>query len=114
MLRSMVVGILEIQGYKVHSAGTGEEALALWSEHRHSLRVLITDMLLPDGWNGQKLAARLLSDRPDLKVIFCSGFSSEELTDIHQELVAGDNFLQKPYTTQDLVKTVQRSLYVAC
>ena len=112
MLRDMVESFLQTHGYQVHAAESGEEALQLWQEHDGEFDLLLTDMVLPDGFTGRQIAAELKTRQPDLKVIYASGFGTENLGDLEEELVEGVNFLQKPYTTKNLEDTVRRSLTV--
>src|SRR5262245_7646776 len=64
-------------GYAVVCAEDSTEALELWEEQRERIDLLLTDMVMPNGLNGRELAQRLRSERPDLKVIYSSGYSVE-------------------------------------
>jgi CheY-like chemotaxis protein len=109
VLRDMARLILEDCGYRVLDAATGSEALRVWDRHQSPIDLLLTDMVMPDGMSGMDLAQRLRTARPQLKIIFASGYSMEELDTgfIH----AGNAlFLQKPYTHLTLPKAVRDSL----
>jgi signal transduction histidine kinase/ActR/RegA family two-component response regulator len=109
VLRDMARLILEDCGYQVLDAATGSEALRVWDHHQGPIDLLLTDMVMPDGMSGMDLAQRLRAARPQLKIIFASGYSMEELDTgfIH----AGNAlFLQKPYTHLTLPKAVRDSL----
>ena len=71
--------------------------------------MLLTDMVMPEGISGVDLAERLLADRPDLKIIFTSGYSS---TEINAELLSRSQarFLQKPYSHTTLARVVRECL----
>ena len=110
MLRMMIEEVLRTFGYNVQAAASGEEALQTWRQHQGRFDLLLTDMLLPDGINGRQIAEQLKAESANLKVVYASGFTSETLEGIQEELVEGVNFLQKPYTTKTLAQTVRQCL----
>jgi DNA-binding NtrC family response regulator len=65
---------------------------------------------MPDGVTGQKLARTLQANRPDLKVIFSSGYECEDLDDCENLLDSHSNFLKKPYRLDSLARMVRESL----
>jgi signal transduction histidine kinase/CheY-like chemotaxis protein len=109
ILREMARDILEGCGYKIFEASSGKEAFGVWNLHMDEIKLLLTDMVMPEGVSGIDLAERLLTDRPDLKIIFSSGYTS---TEISAELMARSQarFLQKPYSHTDLAKIVRDCL----
>jgi CheY-like chemotaxis protein len=108
-LRDLVSQVLESCGYKVVSAGSGAEALETWAKCRADIRLLLTDMMLPDGFTGRSLADRLISENPRLRVIFTSGYSAgmpgTELANVEAR-----QFLAKPYRPATLLEVVRRCL----
>ena len=64
---------------------------------------------MPGGMGGHELAARLREDRPNLKVIYISGYS-REIAGRELELHSGENFLQKPFSPSKLRETIRRCL----
>jgi PAS domain S-box-containing protein len=96
-------------GYRVLEASTGLKALAVWQEHRDDIRLLLTDLIMPDGMIGRDLAQRLIRENPRLKVIYMSGYSADLISqDFNvQENV---NFLAKPFHAQQLAQTIRDSL----
>lgn len=72
--RTIVAG-LQSCGYHVLAAGDGPSALALWARHGADVNALVTDMVMPGGLSGLELALRLRADRPELRVLLCSGYS---------------------------------------
>lgn len=105
MLRVFVGQALSALGYHVLTAANGREALKVWSEHRDEIDLLLTDMVMPDSMSGRQLAHTLVVDKPDLKVIFTSGYSAELLgEDFEEEKKYG--FLAKPYLPDRLASTV--------
>jgi CheY-like chemotaxis protein len=109
-LRKLNATLLEDLGYTVMQAGSGPEAVKLVSLHRGTLDVLITDVIMP-GMNGKQLSQRLTELRPDLKVLFVSGYTD---TVFGSELLAdGSKFLQKPFSAPVLAKKVREVLDVS-
>ncbi len=108
-VREMVRDVLVRQGYRVHEAGSGREALEVWRHSKDEIDLVLTDIVMPDGIMGTDLVLRLLSDRPTLPVIFTSGYSQES-DRVSVELVDGVNFLQKPYRPAALVRLLRERL----
>ena len=108
-VRELVARILQKYGYKVYQAGDGNEAVGLWHRHKGEIQLLLTDLIMPGNMNGRELAEKLWSERPDLKVIFSSGYSAD-IVGKDFKLEPDVNFLQKPYHPQTLAITVRRCL----
>ncbi|MEZ5291994.1 MAG: PAS domain S-box protein [Vicinamibacterales bacterium] len=106
-VRMLMCAILERRGYTVIEASSGVEALALWKAHGSAVSLLLTDLVMPDGVSGQDLARQLRADRPDLRVVFSSGYSAEIAG---RELAEAEHFLQKPFTTDVLLQMVRQVL----
>jgi CheY-like chemotaxis protein len=108
-VRQMVASALTRTGYRVLQAVSGAAALGVWRDHKDEIDLLLTDMVMPDGVSGPELAERLAAERPDLKIIYTSGYSAE-LTASMLSLEEGVNFLQKPYRLRKLTQTVRDRL----
>jgi CheY-like chemotaxis protein len=109
MLRDFVRDALSSFGYHILTAANGRSALEVWAEHREEINLLLTDVVMPGSPSGRELAHQLTTDKPDLKVIFTSGYGSELLgADFEQEKDHG--FLAKPYLTDFLARTVAAQL----
>jgi CheY-like chemotaxis protein len=108
-LRSLTKRLLERQGYTVIDARSGAAALDIWREHRDRIRLVLTDMVMPDGVSGPELVKQLQQDRPGLKAIFTSGYGAEFAGKDFQ-LTEGVNFLQKPCSFHHLAQTLRRAL----
>jgi two-component system, cell cycle sensor histidine kinase and response regulator CckA len=108
-VRGLVHEILEHYGYRVLEAETGDAALALWPSIRKEVDLLLTDMVMPGEHNGLELARKLLADRPELPVIYTSGYS-RELFSGKIGLQEGRNYLPKPYLTAKLLAIIQSAL----
>ena len=102
---------LERHGYTVLAAANGQEALSLWENNRATVSLLLTDLVMPGGLNGQELARRLQAEKPDLKVIFASGYSAE-IAGRDFRLLPGEAFINKPFATDFLLETIRRFLDV--
>ncbi len=109
VLREMARDILEECGYRILEAGSGKDALDVWNRQVDRIDLLLTDMVMPEGISGVDLAAKLLADRPRLKVVFTSGYTANE---VNQELLARTraSFLSKPYSHAELAQTVRNCL----
>jgi hypothetical protein len=99
-VRRVTVRILERHGYDVLTAADAAEALELVQSRGGELGLVITDVVMP-GMSGLELARRLGETRPDVPVIFVSGY-----TDRPDELPDGALFLGKPFTSTGLLQEV--------
>jgi PAS domain S-box-containing protein len=102
--------MLEQIGYTVLSTSTPEEAIALAGKHKGSIELLVTDIILPE-MTGCDLSKKLVSDRPGLKTLFMSGYTSEVITR-PEEFNEGVNFIQKPFSFKTLAASVQQMLTI--
>jgi signal transduction histidine kinase len=108
LVREMAASVLRLQGYEVIEAGDGVEALARWEEAGDRVRLLLTDLLMPEGISGAELARTLLARKPGLRVVYSSGHAGSLHRELH--LVEGLNHVAKPYTLEALTRTVRRAL----
>jgi PAS domain S-box-containing protein len=108
-LRLSVRKSLSQLGYRILEAPTGVKALEVWKQNRADIRLLLTDLVMPDGMTGKDLAQRILGEKPDLKVIYMSGYSAE-VVGKDFPLRDGHNFLTKPFQAAKLAKTVRDRL----
>ncbi len=96
------------RGYNVLAAGVPSEAIALSESFMEKIDILITDVVMPE-MNGKQLKERLQKNRPSLLTLFTSGYTSDVVAD-RGVLEEGMNFLQKPYTTDNLLRKVREVL----
>jgi PAS domain S-box-containing protein len=108
-VRASVSRILKSHGYRVIPAHHGAEALAVWARHHPEINLLLTDMVMPEGLSGLELAKRLSADRPDLKVIYTSGYS-RDMAKSQAPFPPGHHFLAKPYQAEVLLHTIRECL----
>ncbi|MGE3888803.1 MAG: ATP-binding protein [Vicinamibacterales bacterium] len=108
-VRLLTARVLQHSGYIVLTAPSGAAALDVWREHASDIALVVTDMVMPEGVTGPELARRLRAIRPDLKMIFTSGYTAEVLEGNHM-LDASVHFLQKPFHPDELARSVRRCL----
>ena len=108
-VRSLVVEVLQSFNYTVIEAENGDSAIAMWSGLRDEVDLLLTDMVMPGIANGLDVARHCLGNKPDLKVIYTSGYSSE-LFGSNVKLLEGVNYLPKPYLSNKLTTIIRNAL----
>jgi two-component system cell cycle sensor histidine kinase/response regulator CckA len=107
-VRLLTRRILERAGYRVFDAANAEQAEALFERHGSVFNLLVTDVIMP-GASGPRLFERLARQRPDLKVLYVSGYTGDTI--VHQgELAPGVEFLRKPFTADALNRRVREVL----
>ncbi len=108
VLRELVAKVLQEYDYNVLEAETGVAALKIWDAHEGKVDLLLTDMVMPGGVSGAELAYRLRQRKPDLRVIYSSGYSSEIVGKNFSE--TDPVFLAKPYRPPQLAQRVRKCL----
>ena len=108
-VRALVTRVLTNEGYVVFAAGDASQALALLEEKDRWIDLLLTDVVLPRGLQGDSLAQEALALRANLPVLFMSGHPRESL--MHARgLHSGVNYLSKPFTPDSLSRKVREVL----
>ena len=100
--------LLEMSGYTVLEAKDGNEALRISQEHAGAIDLLLTDIVMP-GISGRALAHQLSQQRPDMKILFMSGYTGQGIGE-KEYLERGDLFLQKPVTRDTLTRKVSEAM----
>jgi CheY-like chemotaxis protein len=108
MVRRFTVEALGEAGYRVLEAGDGPAGLRLLDADP-GIALLFTDVVLAGPLNGRKLADEAVRRRPDLKVVFTTGYTRNAIIH-HGRLDEGVNFLGKPFTSSDLLHKVNTVL----
>jgi two-component system cell cycle sensor histidine kinase/response regulator CckA len=106
-LRTIAARALRRFGYTVLEAAEGAQAVQVAGSHRGPIHLLVTDVIMPS-LSGRSIAEELRRNRPELKVIFVSGYPAEVLADV--ELGSGLAFLGKPYSPTQLARQVREIL----
>ena len=104
-VRHVVRRVLELQGYTVHTARDGAEALRVAREQEGRIDLLMTDVILPE-MSGPAIVERLLAEWPRAKVLYMSGYAAEEASK-RGLLEPGTALLKKPFTLDDLARAVR-------
>lgn len=108
IVRTMVCEILMRSGYDVLAASSGEEALQLFSDAKHDIKLLLSDVIMT-GMNGPELYQRMSGKHPGMKGLFMSGYSSEILN--HEGVLRGIcQIIQKPFAPRDLLRQLREIL----
>ena len=108
MLHEFATQVLSESGYVVSAAANAEAGLDLFDRENGEFDIVFSDVILP-GANGVELAAQLLLKKPDLRVLLSSGYMDDRS---HWSAIRerGFNFIRKPYTSSDLLKSIRKAL----
>jgi len=107
-VRSLLGRVLQRNGYTVLEAENGTEALQWCARHPGAIHLLVTDLVMPR-MSGRELAERITQIRPDLKVLYMSGYTDDAI--IRQGILElGAAFLQKPFIPAALLERVRQLL----
>jgi PAS domain S-box-containing protein len=107
-VRALVKEVLLQSGYNVIEAADGEDAIGRFAGHRDSIRLLILDVIMPKK-NGREVYEEIRKDRPDIKVIFTSGYTADI---INKKGVPEENlnFISKPVSPAELLRKVREAI----
>src|SRR3954447_18103804 len=108
LVREYVVTQIGRLGYKTLAASNATEALAIINGSE-SVDLLFTDVIIPGGMNGRQLATETLTQRPELKILYTSGYTENAIVH-HGRLDAGVLLLPKPYLSSDLARMIRTAL----
>ena len=107
-VRALACEVLATYGYEVLQARTPAEALLIAERHTGPVQLLVTDVVMP-GMSGRLLAQQLAPLRPEMKVLYMSGYTDDAIVH-HGTLDAGTAFIEKPFTPDALAAGVRRVL----
>jgi len=108
-VREIAVAILGDLGYRVLQAADGEEGLRVFGAHASSVDLVLTDVVLPGKVRGREIAERILAIRPEVKVLFMSGYTENSIVH-HGRLDAGVQLIGKPFRRDQLARKVAEVL----
>jgi len=108
-VRAFASRALRLRGYTVLEAESAEDALKTLEDGDLSVDVFVTDVVMP-GMDGPSWVRKALKERPDVKVVFVSGYSEEDVVD-QQAKIPNSVFLPKPFSLSDLTNTVQQQFH---
>ena len=104
-VRELLWKILTEHGHTVLEARHGRDAITVSGGYEHSIQLLVTDVVMPE-MGGGELVEQLLSSRPELKVLYISGYTNDEVT--RRGVSRSDAaFIQKPFTSEELMRKVR-------
>ena len=104
-VRELILEVLSLHGYQVISACDGQQALELARGHEGPIHLVLTDVVMP-GMNGKQLADALCAERPDIRVLYSTGYVGDELV----RRGISEQVLEKPYMGDTLIAKVQQAL----
>jgi two-component system cell cycle sensor histidine kinase/response regulator CckA len=107
-LRTLVRNCLESHGYTVLEAGDGNAAMLAADQHPSPIHLLLTDVIMP-GMSGHELANQLLARRPEVKVVYMSGYAGDLIAQ-YGVLDPATVLLEKPFSLQALLSKVHQAL----
>ena len=107
-IRDVGRAMIEMGGYKVIAASSGEEALEIYAAHMSEVSLVILDLIMP-GMGGKKCLEELLRIDPDSRVLFASGYSSNGLT-VDETGTGVRGFIRKPYDAKDILTAIRKVL----
>jgi len=105
-IRSMVCAMLTQTGYRCLEASDGAEALEVLKDGAGDVQLVLTDVVMPN-MNGAELAEHLSKTRPNLRILFMSGYSDDSLVN---SISRAPLFLPKPFTAMALMEKVRQAL----
>ena len=107
-VRTLTVEILGRQGYRVLEASQGDDALAVSEKHKGPIHLFLVDVVMP-GISGTGLAKHLTSLHPETRILYMSGYTDDVIVH-HGVLENGVNYIQKPFTIDELTRKVREVL----
>jgi len=108
LLAKVTRDFLEADGYNVLMASNPKEAIDIAANHHDSIHLLLTDVVMPE-MNGRELAEHLLAKRPEMRVLYMSGYTNGILSE-HAFRAEDAAFIEKPFSHDALSRKVRRTL----
>lgn len=108
-VRRVTARTLRLRGYDVLEAAHGDDALIVARTHAGTIDLLLTDMIMPQ-MSGTEVAQRLVEQRPDLRVLYASGYVADNVPGPRAAMAPRSAFIQKPFTAQLLHEKINELL----
>lgn len=108
LLAKVTRDFLESEGYTVLMASNPRQAMDIAENHKGTIDLLLTDVVLPE-MNGPQLAEHLLGKRPQLKILYMSGYTNGILSE-HAFRASEAAFIEKPFSQQAISRKVRQCL----
>ena len=105
-VRLVTENTLADYGYRIISAESGDMAIELFNENKDNIAIVLTDVVMPN-MSGKELGEILLKEKASLKIIYMSGYTEDSVMKT-KGLIKDVNFLQKPFTTEELIKMIRK------
>ena len=106
-VRDVAAETLQSIGYTIFEASNGHEAMEVLNKNQFNFDLVITDVVMP-GMGGKELAENIQKIKPELKILFTSGYTEQKIENDGGRLLNGINFLHKPYSIYDLSEKVRK------
>jgi two-component system, cell cycle sensor histidine kinase and response regulator CckA len=100
--------LIEMSGYKVLIAHSGEEALETYTSHRAEISLIILDLIMP-GMGGSRCLKELMRIEPNVAVLVASGYSENGLT-VGEQIAGARGFIRKPYDAKEILGAIRKVL----
>jgi PAS domain S-box-containing protein len=107
VVRALAKRVLEQRGYEVLEARNGHEAIGIAETHDGDIHLLLTDVVMP-GMRGHEVADRVAASRPEIRVVYMSGYADEAL--LGRAAEGGSHLLEKPFSNDALARKVREAL----
>jgi two-component system, cell cycle sensor histidine kinase and response regulator CckA len=108
-VRRTLCKLLERCGYSILKAESGPAALAVWEVHKDRIKLLLTDIMMPGGMLGPQLARRMRAEKPNLRVVFTSGYDPTAVEGT-ADLGEGVSLLHKPWLHNEVAEIIRGAL----
>jgi CheY-like chemotaxis protein len=107
VVRELARRVLERQGYTVLTCANGAEAVELADSDDRRIDLLLTDVVMP-GLRGYEVAQRVSATRPEMKILYMSGYAEEAL--VGRAAINGSALIEKPFAIDALTRRVRETL----
>ena len=107
-LRSVTCRLLKARGFQVLEAESAEKAMDLLETYEGPIDIVLMDINLPDGW-GASVAQRLRDTRPDMAVVFTTGYADVDPI-LASALKDAEYVIKKPFSTEKLVEVLEKAM----